>query len=83
MVRGAICGDRKSRLVIFPIHKVKFAEMIHHVYQPVLLDFYRSVPGAIFMEDNAQPAIGKYLMVLKSYAGLLSHPISIQLRISG
>ena len=59
MVWGAICGDRKSRLVIFPIHKVKSAEMIQYVYQPVLLDFYRSVPGAVLMEENARPHTSK------------------------
>ena len=59
MVWGAICGGRKSPLVIFPTHKVKSAEMIQHVYQPVLLDFYRSVPSAIFMEDNARPHTSK------------------------
>ena len=53
MVWGAICGGRKSPLVVMPKNKRTSQDFVNIVYEPALLDFYQSIPNAILMEDNA------------------------------
>ena len=53
MVWGGIAYGRKSPLAIMPKGKKKSVDFVERVCNPVLLDFYNSVEGAILMEDNA------------------------------
>ncbi|CEI95302.1 hypothetical protein G6F70_004475 [Rhizopus microsporus] len=53
MVWGAIAGGKKSTLVFMKKGMRTSADFINQVYEPVLLDFYKSLDSPVLMEDGA------------------------------
>ena len=52
MVWGAIAGGKKSKLVFMKKGMRTSAEFINQVYEPVLLDFYKSLNSPVLMKDG-------------------------------
>ncbi|CEJ05554.1 hypothetical protein RMCBS344292_19501 [Rhizopus microsporus] len=53
MVLGAIAGGKKLKLVFMKKGMRTSADFINQVYEPVLLDFYKSLDSPVLMEDGA------------------------------
>ncbi|CEG76202.1 hypothetical protein RMATCC62417_11132 [Rhizopus microsporus] len=53
MVWGAIAGGKKLKLVFMKKGMRTSADFISQVYEPVLLDFYKSLDSPVLMEDGA------------------------------
>ncbi|CEI85621.1 Putative Glutamine amidotransferase [Rhizopus microsporus] len=52
MVWGAIAGGKKSKLVFMKKGMRASADFINQVYEPVLLDFYKSLDSPVLMRDG-------------------------------
>ncbi|CEG63234.1 hypothetical protein RMATCC62417_00410 [Rhizopus microsporus] len=52
MVWGAIAGRKKSKLVFMKKGMRASADFINQVYEPVLLDFYKSLDSPVLMRDG-------------------------------
>ncbi|CEI90514.1 hypothetical protein RMCBS344292_04838 [Rhizopus microsporus] len=53
MIWGAIAGGKKSKPVFMKKDMRTSADFINQVYEPALLDFYKSLDNPVLMKDNA------------------------------
>ncbi|KAG1180104.1 hypothetical protein G6F70_001994 [Rhizopus microsporus] len=79
MAWGAIAGGKKSKLVFMKKGMRTSADFINQVYEPLLLDFYKSLDSLVLMEDGAPIHRAKIAAEWKEAKGLQKMPWSAQL----
>jgi hypothetical protein len=81
MVWGAIVGGKKSKIVFMKKGMRTSADFISQVYEPVLLDFYKSLHSSVLMEDDAPIHRAKIAVEWREAKGITRCPGQLSHRI--